>query len=424
MLSTRSTAGADCAARHPWRVIGAWLVLVVVVIAASGAFGRKLEDSFEVPGTGLPAGRGAAHRAAVGRGGVTAHVVLTPQDAGATLASARCREPRLAARACRGGGAAARARRRRSPRLSPDGRVALVERAVPRRRAARPGPTCERPQGVRRRRPRAGSPLQIEMRRRPVLRVRGGSDGARRGRSASSRRSSSCCWPSARSSRWGCRSAWRSSGWPRGRLAVAARLPGRRSRAGRRCSAAMVGLGVGIDYALFLVTRHREYLARGLTVEEAVGRALATAGQAVVFAGGTVVVAILGLAVAGIPFMTAGGIAISVIVLVMVLASVTLLPAFLGVAGPWINRLGVHRSSAHRRGVPSTALGPVGRTTSPATRGVRRRRSRAAARRWPHPFWRCTSASPTTARCPSRAPSAAPTTWSPTGSAPAPTGRS
>ncbi len=82
---------------------------------------------------------------------------------------------------------------------------------------------------------------------------------------------------------------------------------------------AMVGLGVGIDYALFVVTRHREFLARGLGVEESVGRAVATAGQAVVFAGGTVVIAILGLALAGVPFMTAAGVAISVIVLIMVL---------------------------------------------------------------------------------------------------------
>ena len=68
-----------------------------------------------------------------------------------------------------------------------------------------------------------------------------------------------------------------------------------------------------------------------------------TAGQAVIFAGGTVVIAILGLALAGVPFMTAAGVATSVVVLIMVLASVTLLPAFLGVAGPWINRLGIHR---------------------------------------------------------------------------------
>jgi RND superfamily putative drug exporter len=108
----------------------------------------------------------------------------------------------------------------------------------------------------------------------------------------------------------------------------------------------MVGLGVGIDYALMLVTRHREYLARGMTVEESVGRAVATAGQAVVFAGGTVVIAILGLAVAGVPFMTAGGIAVSLIVLIMVLASITLLPAFLGLAGHWINRLGIRRVRA------------------------------------------------------------------------------
>jgi RND superfamily putative drug exporter len=107
----------------------------------------------------------------------------------------------------------------------------------------------------------------------------------------------------------------------------------------------MIGLGIGIDYALFLVTRHREHLARGMSVEESVGRAVATAGQAVVFAGGTVVIAILGLAVAGVPFLTAAGVAISVIVLIMVVASVTLLPAFLGLAGHWINRLGLRRDT-------------------------------------------------------------------------------
>ena len=99
----------------------------------------------------------------------------------------------------------------------------------------------------------------------------------------------------------------------------------------------MIGLGVGIDYALFILTRFREHLAEGRDVEDAVGRSLATAGRSVVFAGGTVVVAILGLAVARIPFVTAGGIGISLIVLVMVLASITLLPALLGIAGHRVN---------------------------------------------------------------------------------------
>ena len=80
-----------------------------------------------------------------------------------------------------------------------------------------------------------------------------------------------------------------------------------------------------------------------MTIEESVGRAVATAGQAVIFAGGTVVIAILGLAVAGVPFMTAGGISISVIVAIMVISSITLLPAFLGVAGHSINRFGLRR---------------------------------------------------------------------------------
>jgi putative drug exporter of the RND superfamily len=110
--------------------------------------------------------------------------------------------------------------------------------------------------------------------------------------------------------------------------------------------ASMIGLGVGIDYALLLVTRHREHLAGGLAVEEAAARSVATAGRAVVFAGGTVVIAILGLIVAGIPFLTAAGVGISVVVGIMVLASITLLPAFLALAGP---RIGGRRAESSAR---------------------------------------------------------------------------
>ncbi len=99
----------------------------------------------------------------------------------------------------------------------------------------------------------------------------------------------------------------------------------------------MIGLGVGIDYALFVVTRHREGLADGLTIEDAAGRANATAGLSVIFAGGTVVIAILGLALAGVPFMTAAAVATSVTVAVMVISSITILPALLGVAGDRVN---------------------------------------------------------------------------------------
>ena len=100
----------------------------------------------------------------------------------------------------------------------------------------------------------------------------------------------------------------------------------------------MLGLGAGIDYALFIVTRHRQNLAEGADVEDSIGRAIATAGQAVVFAGGTVIIAIGGLVVAGIPAAAIMGASAAIVVAVMVLASITLLPALLGFAGSNIDR--------------------------------------------------------------------------------------
>ncbi|MEJ6741106.1 MAG: MMPL family transporter, partial [Actinomycetota bacterium] len=105
--------------------------------------------------------------------------------------------------------------------------------------------------------------------------------------------------------------------------------------------ASMIGLGVGIDYALFIITRHRAGLHRGLTVEDASGRSIATAGQAVLIAGGTVVIAICGLAVAGIPMITFMGIGAAIVVAVMVTSSLTLLPALMGFAGHNIDRFGL-----------------------------------------------------------------------------------
>jgi RND superfamily putative drug exporter len=97
--------------------------------------------------------------------------------------------------------------------------------------------------------------------------------------------------------------------------------------------ALMIGLAVGIDYGLFILSRHRNQLARGMTIEESAATAVATAGSAVVFAGGTVIIALLGLLVVGITFLSAMGVAAAAGVLVAILASTTLLPALLGFAG-------------------------------------------------------------------------------------------
>ncbi|MGD6754597.1 MMPL family transporter [Streptomyces sp. BH105] len=95
----------------------------------------------------------------------------------------------------------------------------------------------------------------------------------------------------------------------------------------------LVGLGVGIDYALFIVTRHRRGLKRGLPVAEAAERAVATTGRAVVFAGATVCIALLGMLMLGLSFLNGVAIAASVTVLLTVAASVTLLPGLLSCIG-------------------------------------------------------------------------------------------
>jgi uncharacterized membrane protein YdfJ with MMPL/SSD domain len=101
--------------------------------------------------------------------------------------------------------------------------------------------------------------------------------------------------------------------------------------------ATMIGLGVGIDYALFLVSRYRSERAEGQEVDEAIATALSTSGSAIVFAGGTVVIALVALLVAGIPLVTSLGYASAFAVVTAVAAAITLLPALLGAVGRHID---------------------------------------------------------------------------------------
>jgi putative drug exporter of the RND superfamily len=111
--------------------------------------------------------------------------------------------------------------------------------------------------------------------------------------------------------------------------------------------ATMIGLGVGIDYALFIVTRHKLQMRDGMAIPESVARATATAGGAVAFAGGTVVIALVSLLTSGIPLVGTMGYASAIAVVVAVLAAVTLLPALLGALGPRINSLRVQLGKTH-----------------------------------------------------------------------------
>ena len=105
--------------------------------------------------------------------------------------------------------------------------------------------------------------------------------------------------------------------------------------------ATMIGLGVGIDYALFMVTRHKDQIARGMGIRESVAEAVATSGSAIVFAGSTVIIALTALVLADIPLVTSIGLAAAVAVLIAVLGATTLLPAGLSLVGNGIHRLAV-----------------------------------------------------------------------------------
>ncbi|MFJ9591741.1 MMPL family transporter [Streptomyces virginiae] len=371
------------AARHPWRVIAAWLIAATLAVLAAVAFGGRTADSMTAPG--LDSGRAAEliRRAGTGQEGMTAQVVVTPLDDGATFfgdAGARTALTRLqtevkrlphvlgtsepAAALDAGGDTAVR-----GGLVSADGRIAVVRVQYPdqsRLSADDLGALVALGDRLR-----AELPLRVEMGGNLFYAFSDPDGGV--------------------SELIGLLAAAAILFLAFGSL-VAAALPIGMAVFGLTVGVAtmtvlagvtevpafapvlgsMVGLGVGIDYALFVLARHREYLACGLDPQAAAGRAVATAGRPVVFAGGTVVVSILGLAVANVPFMTVGGVAVSIVVLTMVLASVTLLPAFLGAAGPRLARAG-RIGRALRTGRPDgwrRWLGHVGRHPVPYAVGA------------------------------------------------------
>ncbi|WP_055600663.1 MMPL family transporter [Streptomyces aureus] len=383
------------AARHPWRVIAAWLVAATFAVLAAVAFGGRTADSMTAPGLDSQRAAELIERAGTGQEGMTAQVVVTPLDDGATFFdddSARTALARLQTEVKRlphvlgtsdpagaldaGGETAVR-----GGLVSADGRIAVVRVQYPdQSRLSAEDLDALVDLGDRL---RAELPLRIEMGGNLFYAFSDPDGGV--------------------SELIGLAAAAAILFLAFGSL-VAAALPIGMAVFGLTVGVAtmtvlagvtevptfapvlgsMVGLGVGIDYALFVLARHREYLACGLDPHEAAGRAVATAGRPVVFAGGTVVVSILGMAVANVPFMTVGGLAVSIVVLTMVLASVTLLPAFLGAAGPRLGRAG--RIGRALRAGRSGRLGRRRDTATGAAHAVGWRRWLGHVGRHPVPY--------------------------------------
>ncbi len=356
------------AASRPWTVIGLWLVAAVVVVGSSATFGRTLEDSFAVPGLDSQNAVDLLTSAQSDRAGLTAQMVLTPLDDSITFFDSAEAQAALA-EIQQGAGnlpnvidtsdpagalAVGLDLAVQSGSISPDGRIALIQLQYPvieqldyqdLENLKEFGADA-----------RIDSPLQLEMSGELFFSFEEAETGTGEliGLVAAvvilllAFGSLIAMGLPIGLALFGLALGTSAMGLVTYLIDIPSWAP---------IIASMVGLGVGIDYALFLVTRHREFLARGLTVQDSVGRAVATAGQAVIFAGGTVVIAILGLAFSGVPFLTAAGVAVSVTVLIMVVASITLLPAFLGLAGHWINRVGIHRPFKKKGGIAEAVPG-------------------------------------------------------------------
>ena len=320
------------AARRPWTVIVAWLMVALVVLGASVGFGGKFEDSFGAPGLDSQKAVELLAEAGADEAGMSAQVVLAASGDEQFGQSGRAYGDLVAVR---------------------DGLTRLPHVLDVEERVSRDGSTAVL---------LVRYPVLEELEAADLDRLKAAVEGARAGTSVQIEMGGPLFFAFEDAGSGGAEAIGLAAavvillvafgslvamglpiltavlGLGIGTMALTLVAHAIDVPTWAPAIGSMVGIGVGIDYALLLVSRHREFLAAGESVPDAAGRAMATAGRSVVLAGGTVVISILGLVVAGVPFMTAGAIAVSLIVLVMVAVSVTLVPALLGLAGHRINR--------------------------------------------------------------------------------------
>ena len=338
------------AARHPWRMIGAWLVLAIVVFSANASFGAGTSDDFRIPGIEAQEAADLLEERFPSEGGVAARVVFADPDGDVTDERSRAVIHETLAELAAGPNVLAVSDPfdPAQPALSADGRIAYstVRYSVDPPGEAEGEAALEAVAIAR------GAGLQAELSRSIVQGVEEveGTEGIGLAVAAIvlvvAFGSVIAAGIPIGTALFGIFIGLGLVGVLAGFTDVPSISP---------LLATMIGLGVGIDYALFVVTRHRGFVHEGRSPVEAAALANATAGTAVVFAGSTVVVALAGLWLAGIPSLAVMGVASAMTVLVAMAGAVTLLPAFLGLAGHRIDRLTIGRRR-RRQGdvVPAT----------------------------------------------------------------------
>ena len=338
------------AARHPWRMIGAWLAIAAAVLALEVGVGGPTSDDWSIPGTEAQQGADVLLESFPSEGGVAGRVVFADPDGDVTDASARAAieatladlatgpnvlavtdpfDPAQLAVSPDGGTAFATVRFSVDPPGKAEGEHALDSIEIAREAGLRAELSREIVRGAEEVEGHTAEMIGLAVAVVVLLLAFGSVIAA---------------------------------GIPIGTavfgifigLGLVTTMAGLTDVPSvAPMIASMIGIGVGIDYALFVVTRHRGFRQDGHDHVESAARANATAGTAVLFAGSTVVVALAGLLLAGIPSIALMGYSAAITVLVAMLAAVTLLPAFLGLAGERIDRWRIGRrhhveTAAHR----------------------------------------------------------------------------
>jgi RND superfamily putative drug exporter len=326
------------AARHPWRMIGVWLVVAVAVLGLQASVGGETSDDWTIPGTEAQRGADVLDQSFPTEGGLAGRVVFADPDGDVTDANAQAAiaetlaaieagpnvlaisdpfDPAQSAVSADGRVAFATVRYSVEPAGPAEGEAALDAVEIARDAGLQAELSREIVRGVEEVEGKEAIGLAIAV---IVLLVAFGSVIA--------------------------------AGIPIGSaifgifvgLGLVTVMAGFTDVPSvSPLIATMIGIGVGIDYALFVVTRHRSFLAEGKDPVESAALANATAGTAVLFAGSTVVVALIGLVLAGIPSIATMGYASAITVAVAMAGAVTLLPAFLGLAGHRIDRWKIGR---------------------------------------------------------------------------------
>jgi putative drug exporter of the RND superfamily len=312
------------AAAHPWRTISAWVLVAATAVALAGVFGGTPQDDYDIPGARAQVGVEMLRDHAPAMGGAHARVVVHDPD-GHVLASPLLERLAADLSAMRHVGAVL------PPRLSSDGdtAVVMVHYDVPVTHPDLMGETGAVEAAVA---PTVDAGLQVEL--------------------SGDHPESAAQEMSGRGELVGVIVAMLllvvafgsvvSAGLPLmvalfglavGTAGITLLAAMTDVSTAAPTVATMVGLGVGIDYALLLVTRHVENLREGYDVRRSAARATATAGRSVVFASATVLVSLMGLRLAGLPTYSSFGFATAIAVVAVMAAAITLVPALLGLAG-------------------------------------------------------------------------------------------